>query len=40
MSLIDGGIYDVRAFGLPVGVWSDGCAVVNGRAALIRWRSS
>ncbi|MHC4157315.1 MAG: hypothetical protein ACYST6_20720, partial [Planctomycetota bacterium] len=40
MALISNGIDRVRAFELPVGVWSSGKSVGAPRAALITWCSS
>lgn len=39
MSLIGNGIDSVRAFVLPVGIWSDGQCVRAPRMTLVRWRS-
>jgi hypothetical protein len=39
MTLISSGIENVRAFGLPCGVWADGGCLDSPRTALVQWQS-
>lgn len=38
--LAGNGVRDVRAFGLPEGIWRDGTCAGAARAILVRWRSN
>lgn len=40
MALVSSGIEKIRAFELPVGIWTDGDIVAAPRSALVKWRSS
>ena len=39
MSLISNGIYSVRVFALPVGIWPDGKYADLPQTALVQWKS-